>query len=150
MTVASAAAGKRMRLQILGTSGFVFLSFLLRAIYSTMAAVSDASQDNDHSCSVTPSFVCDSECYNVSYLVRTWMTYTPEFQACIVRLDTIACPMCFFKDLVAKVARTSDSLLQILLSSPVAMLVALWGMTSERTHMLMKRQNQRELLLLSP
>ena len=58
--------------------------------------------------------------------------------------------MCFFKDLVAKVARTADALLQILLSSPVAMLVALWGMTSERTHMLMKRQNQRELLLLSP
>jgi len=99
MTVASAAAGKRMRLQILGTSGFVFLSFLLRAIYSTMAAVSDASQDNDHSCSGKSIIVCDSECYNVSYLMRTWMTYTPEFQACIVRLDTIACPVSvFFKD----------------------------------------------------
>ena len=46
---------------------------------------------------------CDPNCNNVYSLVDTWVAYTPEFQLIIV-----------------------------LISSPVALLVALWGMTSRR------------------
>ena len=52
--------------------------------------------------------ICD-ECHNAYYLITQWMFYTPEFQYVIV-----------------------------LLSSPLALLVALWGMTTNATLQLMK------------
>ena len=47
---------------------------------------------------------CDNPCLNVYTLMQLWFTGTPEVQ-----------------------------LLIILISSPLSMLVALWGMTSDRT-----------------
>jgi hypothetical protein len=46
---------------------------------------------------------CNLSCHNLFFLISVWMSYTPEFQSAIV-----------------------------LISSPLALLVALWGMTSER------------------
>jgi hypothetical protein len=46
--------------------------------------------------------LCDPTCYNVYRLMNRWMFYTPEFQLIIM-----------------------------LISSPITLLVALWGMTSE-------------------
>ena len=56
--------------------------------------------------------ICD-ECHNDYFLMSQWLAYTPEFQVLIV-----------------------------LVSSPVALLVALWGMTSEATLHLMKPSTQ--------
>jgi hypothetical protein len=63
---------------------------------------------------------CD-ECHNAYYLITRWMYYTPEFQVMIV-----------------------------LVSSPVALLVALWGMTSNATLQLMKSSKQEALFALKP
>ena len=63
---------------------------------------------------------CDA-CYNEYTHIAQWMTYTPEFQLMIV-----------------------------LVSSPVALLVALWGMTSNATLYLMKTSQRETLLSLKP
>ena len=47
---------------------------------------------------------CDPACNNVWTVILNWLQFTPEFQ-----------------------------LIVVLISSPLALLVALWGMTSERT-----------------
>jgi hypothetical protein len=94
------ASGRQLRRQIVGTTTFVFLTFLLRAVYSTMSALANALQTEV----VTCSNVCDPACKNVWAVILYWLVYTPEFQLSVV-----------------------------LISSPLAMLVALWGMTSERT-----------------
>ena len=39
MNDAAAAAGRQLRLQIVGTAAFVFVTFLLRAVYSTINAL---------------------------------------------------------------------------------------------------------------
>ena len=58
---------------------------------------------NNGSCSSDVS-MCAPTCYNTYALMQGWLIYTPEFQ-----------------------------LVVMLISSPLALLVALWGMTSERT-----------------
>jgi hypothetical protein len=60
--------------------------------------------------------ICD-ECHNAYYLITQWMFYTPEFQVVIV-----------------------------LVSSPVALLVALWGMTPNATVYLMNSSKRKSLL----
>jgi hypothetical protein len=52
--------------------------------------------------------LCDPSCRNVYGIISFWMTYTPEFQ-----------------------------LIVMLISSPAALLVALWGMTSKPALQLM-------------
>ena len=47
---------------------------------------------------------CDPACNNVWFVIQFWLEFTPEFQ-----------------------------LIVVLISSPLALIVALWGMTSERT-----------------
>jgi len=97
---ADLAAAQRVRLQILGTAAVVFLTFLLRSVFSIMFAVADALQnDSEADC----SGLCDG-CKNVYAHIQAWVHYTPVFRLCI-----------------------------ILISSPLALLVALWGMTSEST-----------------
>ena len=61
---------------------------------------------------------CDASCYNVYTHITQWMNFTPEFQVLIV-----------------------------LVSSPVAQLVALWGMTSKATLQLMnsRKSNMQEM-----
>jgi hypothetical protein len=114
---AAAATGRALRRRMLGTTAFVFATFVARAAFSTMYAVAYAFRSSaDDSC---PS-ICD-ECRNMYYLIAVWMTYTPEFQVLIV-----------------------------LVSSPVALLVALWGMTSNATLQLMQSSQREALLSLKP
>jgi hypothetical protein len=91
-----ATAGSRLRLRMLGTTGFVFVTFVARAVFSTMFAVAFQFRDTFTESCPDPC----GECRNVFSHILNWMTYTPEFQTTIV-----------------------------LISSPVAQLVALWSMT---------------------
>ena len=96
-------SGRKLRLQVVLTTTVVFFAFVLRSVFSTMYAVAYELQNsgNSENCDVGLSF-CDDQCYNVYTHILQWMSLTPEFQ-----------------------------LMVVLLSSPVALLVALWGMTSE-------------------
>lgn len=93
------SAGARLQLKVMTTVGVVFLSFLLRAIFSIMLAVSGALQNYDVECT---GGLC-APCYNMYSNMQVWLHFTPEFQLIIM-----------------------------LISSPLASLVALWGMTSDR------------------
>ncbi len=112
------AAGRQLRRQIVGTAAFVFVTFLLRAVFSIMNALANALQNNDANCA-SP---CGIPCNNVYTLMQTWLLFTPEFQ-----------------------------LIVVLISSPLALIVALWGMTSERTlqHMRSGRGQIAAVLLRS-
>ena len=113
----SSATGRALRLQILGTTGFVFVSFVVRSVHSAMLAFALQFRDYGSRCSDDP---CDP-CYNEYTHISIWMTYTPEFQLTIV-----------------------------LISSPLTLLVALWGMTTRFTLQLMKSAEREPLLLLNP
>ena len=113
---AAAATGRALRRRMLGTTAFVFVTFVLRAAFSTMYAVAYQLRVIGKSCPHN----CD-ECNNVYVHITVWMTYTPEFQVLIV-----------------------------LVSSPVALLVALWGMTSNATLYLMKTSQRETLRSLKP
>ncbi len=56
---------------------------------------------------------CDASCYNVYTHIVGWMFYTPEFESIIV-----------------------------LISSPLTLLVALWGMTSNALLQVMESSEQ--------
>jgi hypothetical protein len=106
------AAASALRPQILGTTGFIFVTFFLRSVLSTIYAVANQLRRVDSTCPGKASR-CDASCYNVYTHITQWMNFTPEFQVLIV-----------------------------LVSSPVAQLVALWGMTSKATLLLMKSSTQ--------
>ena len=116
MNDAAGAAGRKVRRQILGTCAFVFVTFLLRAVYSTMYALANLLQNNSSVDTCPSSNFCDIDCYNSYDLMQYWLLYTPEFQLIIS-----------------------------FISSPLAMLVALWGMTSDRAMQLMQSPNRQEL-----
>ena len=97
---AAAPAWRKLRLQILGTAAFVFVTFLLRAVFSTMNALASVLQTEVNTCN-NP---CDPACNNVWTVIQNWLQLTPEFQLSVV-----------------------------LISSPLALIVALWGMTDKRT-----------------
>ncbi len=102
-------SGRKLRLQILGTTAFVFVTFLLRSAFSILYAVSyqlRGTRVEGKGCGAK-SF-CDDECYNMWFHVVDWMAFTPQFQLTIE-----------------------------LLSSPLTLLVALWGMTSKLTIQMM-------------
>ena len=99
------AGGRQLRRHIVGTAAFVFVTFLLRAVFSTMNALANALQNPGVGCTNN----CDPSCVNVWELIQAWLVYTPEFQLSVV-----------------------------LISSPLALLVALWGMTSKRALQHMK------------
>ena len=105
------ADGRQLWRQIVGTAGFVFVTFLLRAVYSTMRAVADGLQDYGAICPSGNS--CDASCYNLYFLMQQWLVYTPEFQLSVE-----------------------------LISSPLTLLVALWGMTSKHTLRLMQSRRR--------
>ena len=112
---AAAATGRALRLRMLGTTAFVFVAFLIRSVLSIMFAVAfelrDLNNNNiEQKCRQAPHSVCDTSCYNEYAHIAAWMSYTPAFESTIV-----------------------------LISSPVALLVALWGMTSNATLQLMKQ-----------
>jgi hypothetical protein len=109
------AAGRQLWRQIVGTTGVVFVTFLLRSVYSTMSAVAFKLQDSDNSCPGNTQGFCNASCFNVFSNIVSWLTLTPEFQ-----------------------------LMVVLLSKPLPLLVALWGMTSKRLLQQMQ-PGQREL-----
>jgi len=96
------AASRRLRLQIVVTVAVVFVTFLLRAVYSIMNALSRAleTEKASHDCGIQ----CDASCFNSYYMMQLWLKWTPEFHLAV-----------------------------IFISSPVSLLVALWGMTNQRT-----------------
>ena len=110
--VAVQDGGKRQRLQHLGTTAFVFVAFVVRSTQSTMIAVSRQLQDGATRCPGVTG-LCDPSCYNVFTHMNQWMAFTPEFQVTVV-----------------------------LVSSPLTLLVALWGMTSRQTLHAMKSKEQ--------
>ncbi len=114
-----AAIGKQLRQEVVVTTGFVFVAFLLRAVASTMLAVAFQFQDT-RATGVCPGAisVCD-ECYNVFTHMLRWSTFTPEFQTLVV-----------------------------FASSPLALLVALWGMTSKLALQLMTSRNTQETAVM--
>jgi hypothetical protein len=113
---AAAATGRALRRRMLGTTAFIFVTFVLRAAFSTMYAVANQLRVIGKSCPDP----C-GECHNFYLHITQWMAYTPEFQLMIV-----------------------------LVSSPVALLVALWGMTSKTTLYLMKTSQRQALVPLIP
>ena len=78
----------------------MFVTFLLRAVFSTMNALANALQNNGAACPTD----CGIPCNNVWALIQLWLQLTPEFQLTVV-----------------------------LISSPLSLLFALWGMTDRRT-----------------
>jgi hypothetical protein len=114
-----ATVGKTLRLQMLGTTGFIFVTFLLRSVYSTMLAVALQLQNFGKECPGAKTF-CDTSCYNEFSHISSWMYFTPEFQQVI-----------------------------ILISSPVAQLVALWGMTNKSTLHLMMTSKRGQTLAIA-
>ncbi len=94
------AVGRQLRRKIVGTVAFVFVTFLLRAVFSIMNALANALQNDDAACLT----LCDIPCNNMYQLIQNWLLLTPEFQ-----------------------------LIVELISSPLTLIVALWGMTNERT-----------------
>ena len=102
---------------MLGTTAFIFVTFLVRSVFSTMLAVALQLRDFDKECPEAES-LCDA-CYNEYSHIVLWMGYTPEFQQAI-----------------------------ILISSPVAQLVALWGMTTKSTlHLMMTSKRDKTLAI---
>jgi hypothetical protein len=109
------ASGMRLRQQILVTVVFLFVTLLLRTVHSFIKALGDAAgffNNFKTSVDVYPcgNDWCDSRCYTDLVQMSVWFYFTPEFTMII-----------------------------FLLSSPLALLVALWGMTSER--MLQRMRN---------
>ena len=105
--------GSKLRLQIIGSVSVVFVTFLLRAVFSIMNAVANLLQNNSQPC----RSICVGPCRNTFGIMQSWMLLTPEFQ-----------------------------LLVVLISSPLALLVALWGMTSDSTlHVMASRHDEATL-----
>jgi hypothetical protein len=117
MSVA-AATGRALRLRMLGTTGFIFVTFLLRSVFSTMNAVVLQLRDSDNNSCPPELSTCDPSCRNMYTLISLWMGFTPEFQTIIT-----------------------------LMSSPVAQLVALWGVTSKATLHLMNSWRRGNAML---
>jgi hypothetical protein len=140
------AAGRQPQRQILGSAAFVFLTGLLRAeplsvgrqlrrrIVGTTAFVfltfllravfstMNALANALQNDDAACLTLCDIPCNNVYQLIQNWLFLTPEFQ-----------------------------LIVVLISSPLALIVALWGMTSERTleYMRSSRGQMAAVLLMS-
>jgi heme/copper-type cytochrome/quinol oxidase subunit 2 len=109
---ASAETGRELRWQMVVTTAVVFVAFVVRSVLSTMFAIARQLQNRANQCPGVTS-LCDSTCYNVFTHIFWWMARTPEFQVTIV-----------------------------LVSSPLTLLVALWGMTSRQTLHAMKSKEQ--------
>ena len=114
---ASAAAGRELRRQMVITTVVVFVAFVVRSVQSTMLAVASQLQDGATRCPGVTGF-CDPSCHNVFTHINQWAANTPEFQVTVV-----------------------------LVSSPLTLLVALWGMTSKQTLHAMK-SNQQDVPLM--
>ena len=111
-TSAPAAVGRELIKHVVVTTAVVFVAFVVRSVQSTMFAVARQLQDGARRCPGVTS-VCDSSCHSVFTHMHRWAVNTPEFQVTVV-----------------------------LVSSPLTLLVALWGMTSRRTLQAMRSKEQ--------
>jgi hypothetical protein len=115
ITDENAASARKIRLQVVGPVAVVFVSFLLRSVFATMNALGFSLQNRANliSCSapLSPSIWCEATCFNEYTQMSEWMDRTPEFE-----------------------------LTMMLISSPLALLVTLWGMTSDRALQLMRHR----------
>jgi hypothetical protein len=119
---APAVMGRELKRRVLSTTGVVFVAFVVRSAFSIMRALSAHLQDGWRRCpgqSIQTGF-CDAGCNNMFLHMLVWMGRTPEFQLTIV-----------------------------LVSSPLTLLVALWGMTSRHTLQAMK-VNRSEVFVTIP
>ncbi len=105
-------SGRELRRRMVVTTAVVFIAFVLRSVHATMFAVARQLQDQAKTCPGVTG-LCDASCRNVYTHMHVWMVSTPEFQVTIV-----------------------------LLSSPLTLLVALWGMTSRQMLQTMKSKEQ--------
>ena len=114
----AAVTGRSLWLQMVGTTVFVFVAFVLRAAFATLYAITYQLQDvaSKECPGNQPLNQCDATCYVVYTHISQWMFRTPEFQLMIV-----------------------------LISSPFALLVALWGMTTPLTLRLMNSRRRLEI-----
>lgn len=106
---AFSAEGNHLRKQIYFTTVVVFVTFLIRSVQSTMQALAFALSNVDAKCPNGDMGLCNPVCYNTWTHMLRWMQRTPEFQVIIV-----------------------------VISSPFALVVALWGMTSPSALKLMR------------
>jgi len=107
MTAHAGTKAKHLRRQIVVTAGVVFVTFLLRAVFASFNAVSASRQNFRDKCLDLCTAIATPSCpepYNDFAHMLLFLEYTPELQ-----------------------------MLVVLISSPLALLVALWGMTSGRT-----------------
>ncbi len=95
-----AARGRELQRQIVVTCSVVFLAFLIRAAHSGMTVVASAAQNLDIDCGQYGDIRC-RDCNNAFANMLVWLLYTPHFYFAVA-----------------------------LVSQPIALLVALWGMTS--------------------
>jgi hypothetical protein len=107
---AVAAVGRTLRVRVVTTTVVLFVAFVLNSVASTMDAVATSFADEANKvCPGVSTRRCDAACYNVYTQIAQWMSYTPEFQLTFV-----------------------------LISSPLVLLVALWGMTNKSVLQIMK------------
>ena len=111
---APAAVGRQLRRRMVVTTVVVFVAFVVRSVQSTMFAVARQLQDGADGQRRCPNVTfCDPSCFNEFTHINQWGVRTPEFQVTIV-----------------------------LVSSPLTLLVALWGMTSRQMLKAMKSNEQ--------
>jgi hypothetical protein len=115
---APAVMGRELKRRVLSTTGVVFVAFVVRSAFSIMRALAAHLQDGWRRCPGQTGF-CDAGCNNMFLHMSMWMTNTPEFQLTIV-----------------------------LVSSPLTLLVALWGMTSRQKLQAMKGNNSEFLVTI--
>ena len=77
------AAGNDMRQRIIGTVAVVFATFVLRAIFSSMNAISASLQNSGVNC----SGLCSAPCHNTYFLIQAFLSYTPEFQQLVILIS---------------------------------------------------------------
>ncbi len=92
--------GRWLQRKVLGTFVFVFVSFLLRSVFTVLFAMASAFTEENNPCAAS---ACDV-CKNFYSHLLFWMIYTPVFQQTIV-----------------------------LISSPLTLIIALWGMSGVRS-----------------
>jgi hypothetical protein len=96
MVAAASLQGRQLQRKVIGTFVFVFMTLLVRSVFTFLFAVAQALQDTGNPCAIS---FCDP-CHNVYSNIQGWIVYTPAFQ-----------------------------MVTMLVASPVALLVALWGMS---------------------
>jgi hypothetical protein len=79
MTLAVATAQRR---RFVAACGVVLITFILRASFDLLKAYDSFNTSRNPDCDI-----CDP-CQTDAFLIRTWLGYTPEFQAIVVTLSS--------------------------------------------------------------